>query len=151
MRHAIGMVASILLPLSVIGCGSTFIPTYDEALYKSIEGIGSNLQKIETATLVINTKPTPFSKVEPYYIGAFSNLDEAQKILDGQRDYYRNKIPEGPILILKQALDNCRAAMKLQLDRHQSAPISRDLIVTFATIDTCSVPKMMQARLKGSE
>lgn len=143
--HALMALLIVSGPM-VSGCVS-FIPTYDAAIYKKLEAVEDDLHKIDAAVGVIYAAPTPFEKVESYYVDAVANVQQAKDIAEGRRAYFKDRISGRPATLLAQSIDRCAQGLKLQMDRHKQAPIDRTLLDNLAVTETCAVARSMESRL----
>jgi len=141
-------IASVVVAAGLLSSCVSFLPTYDEALFKHLESVNDDLSRIEAAVNVVYLPPPKFEKVETFYVDAIAHLALAQQIANGQRDYYRGRISGSPSAQLQSAIANCNQALKLQMNRHREGPINPKTLAVFATADACSIPKLMAGRLK---
>ena len=133
--------------MALSGCIS-FVPTYDDALYKHLDAVSSDVDKIHTAISVVHSGPTEFSVVEAYYVDAFSNLAAAKQIATDRTTYSAHKLAEKPAADELQAIKNCEAALTQIMARHKSAPMTAATEALFADQGVCGVPATMEALLK---
>lgn len=137
-----------ILSFLVSGCISV-TPSFDEALYKHLEALNADLDKIDAAVNNVYTTPPPFNKLEGYYVSASANIDRALAISKGREEYLKGNISGRPAEIISQAIDNCRKAFNIQLSANKLRPLDRKTLEVLAVRDACNIAKLMESRLKG--
>ncbi len=147
LRKISGGVASVCCAIALASCVS-FVPTYDAVLFKHLEAVSDDLSKVEGAVGDVYPTSTPFEKVEGLYVDAFGNLVEAEKIVSGQRAFYRDRLADAAVSELQQAIQNCRQALTEQMTKHRAAPMTKAFMETLAAQNACKVATTMQGLLK---
>lgn len=138
----------VLLAAFALGGCVSFLPTYDEALYKRLETAVTEIEKIGGALTPDYTPQPPYATFEPYYISALGNLRAAEELAAGRSLGYRGSLSARSASLVEQAIHNCRSAVDRMRVHHQAHGLTRVVFENASVTETCSIPKMMEARLK---
>lgn len=141
------LLALLCVPVLLSGC-VTFLPAYDEALYKHLSTVSDDVGKIHTAVEVTHTGPVDYSVVEPYYTEALSHVAAAKTIAAGASVYSKGKLAGRPADDLTAAITNCETVLKLEMERHRGAPVDAVTEQGFSDTKACAIPATMEALLK---
>lgn len=140
--------AAMAAALLMAGCQSFgFLPSHDAALFEHASGVNEEIDKIAASVNTVHGDAASFDKAEAYYVAAFAHLSEADRIVEGQRAYYRGTLAAEPARLIDEALDLCRRALEAVMNRHRQGPISAATWSTLALDETCDVPALMIGRL----
>lgn len=146
------VLAAVACAIAVSGCQTfeSFLPSYDEALFRTLSDVNVQLDKID-AVVVVAEPAASFDKVEDYYVAAIADLSQARRIADGQSVYYAGRVAGRPADLIVRAIDNCNTLVIAQLRRHQDRerPMTSQLLGVLGVHEACSVPVLMVGRLKG--
>lgn len=138
---------SLAVAILLTGCVS-FLPPHDEGVYKKLETAVAEIDKIGAAVDPPYQPQPGFKEIEPYYIAALASLRSAEAATTSRAEAYRDQMPGRAAELVARAIGNCRKAVETLAQTHRSMGIDGDDFRTSSVPQTCTIPRMMEARLK---
>lgn len=137
--------------ITLAGCSTTFLPTYDQALYSELDSANKELAKIDAATDSVLSSPPSYDKLEPYYTSALASLSRASAIADAKYSRVRKRPSANAAQIVSKSVDVCRQAVVTMMAYNKVNAISRATFKESLVQKNCDIPMSMASRLPKGE
>ena len=145
MASIAGLALLLAVSLSLTACVS-FLPDQRQDIVAKLSNVEDQLAKIRATIEADAPSPTPYERVEPYYVAALASLKQAENVANSREAYSKGKLSQIPAENSVRAIANCRNAIELnRRDYKGNGPSPNQDDNLDVLENNCSIPKFMES------